>query len=204
MRTPTLLAPPVRAASLARGCAVVLAAAALLAAGGAHALDELRLDPPPAGKVPVGAPVDLGLALEFDDVTLGGGVSVSYDAAVLDLVSVSFDASLPDDPDFRCPTAGLPTSVPCPPSAAFLSFGTLAGLPTGVAVPVATLHFLAVGAGASDVLLAVANAFSDPVGSPLAVSLVGTRVAVPEPAAGLLLLAPLAALVARGGRRRRR
>lgn len=188
--------------SRSRAAALGLTLAILLAAGGARATDMLSLSPGLVN-VRVGNPVDLTLTLDFSDITLGGAVSVAYDATLLDLTSISFDPSLPDDPDFRCPTAGLPTSVGCPPNPTFVSFGTLAGLPTGQPVPVATLHFLALGAGTSDVTLSVSNAFSDVVGSPLPVSLGSAQIsALPEPSAGLLLLPAAATLL--WSRRRRR
>lgn len=193
--------PTPRTRSMGRLPVMVLAL--LLAATGADALNELRLDGP-SGGVGVGDPVDVTLSIAFTDVTLGGAVAVSYDAALLELLSVSFDPALPDDPDFRCPSAGLPTSVGCPSSPTFVSFGSLAGLPTGGPLAVATLHFLALAPGTGDVRPGVANAFSDTVGSPLGVSLVGARVAVPEPAAGLLALATGASLLLAARRRARR
>ncbi|MDX1648437.1 MAG: cohesin domain-containing protein [Myxococcota bacterium] len=181
-----------------------LAAALLLtlATGGAHALNELRLVAP-AAPVAVGDALDVALQLDFDETTLGGAVAVSYDASVLGLIGVTFDGALPDDPDFRCPSAGLPGSVSCPGTPGFVSFGTLAGLPTGQALAVATLGFTALAPGTSPLGLAVASPFSDPVGAPLGISRVGTSVqVVPEPAPALLAAGAVA--LAAGLRRRRR
>lgn len=188
-------------ATLAR--VLPLALALVLASGAARALNELRLEPSETAASP-GEDFELTLSLAFDETTVGGAVGVSYDPAVLDLRSVAFDAALPDDPDFRCPSAALPGSVACPADPGFVSFGSVDGLPTGGPLSVAELRLAALAPGTSAVDLALASPFADTAGVPLGVSLGGTAVrVVPEPSAAALVGTGLALLAFRRPRSER-
>lgn len=177
-----------------RLAALALALALPFVSGRADASNVLRLEPP-AAPIAVGDALDVTLALDFAQVTLGGAVALSYDASALELVDVAFDGALPDDPDFRCPSAGLPGSVACPGAPGFVSFGTLAGLPTGE-LAVASLRLVARAPGRSELGLRVASPFADAAGSPLDVSLAGASVrVVPEPGVGVLGAAGLLSLI---------
>lgn len=184
-----------------RLAALALALALPLAAAPAGALNVLRLEAP-GGPVAVGESLDVALALDFDEVTLGGAVTLAYEPTVLELLSVSFDAGLPDDPDFRCPGGGG-GPVSCPSEPGFVAFGGLDGLPAGSALPVATVRFRGLAPGTSALGLSEALPFSDEAGAALDVSFVGTSTrVVPEPALGLLLgVAALAAARRRPHRR---
>jgi len=133
--------------------------------------------------VAVGDSVQLTLGMSFDDVTLGGGVKLSFDDTVLDLSSITFSGALGDDPDFRCPTDPAASSpVSCPADSRFISFGTFEGLSGDRTVATIVLEALAPSSGAMAIDLLPDRAFSDSVGSPLAVSLSGASVVVvPEP-----------------------
>jgi len=166
----------------------------VVGAGPASALNILSLSTT-TPTVDVGDPVQLTLGMSFDEVTLGGGVRLSFDDTLLSLTSISFGGALGDDPDFRCPTAGGPVSCPADPN--FISFGGFAGLSGDRTVATIILQALAPTAGGTTIDLLADRAFSDNFGSPLTVSLTGTSVVVvPEPGTLALVGLGLASLTA--------
>jgi len=169
----------------------------VVGAGPASALNILSLSTT-TPTVDVGDPVQLTLGMSFDEVTLGGGVRLSFDDTLLSLTSISFGGALGDDPDFRCPSdAGASNPVACPSDPNFISFGGFAGLSGDRTVAMITLQALAPSGGATMIDLLPDRAFSDSVGSPLTVSLTGTSVVVtPEPGTVALLGLGVASLAA--------
>lgn len=128
----------------------------------------------------------LDLNMSFNDETVGGGIDLVFDSAVLALVEVVFDAGLGDDPEFRCPTdPAAANPVDCSLSGPdFVSFGGF--FPITGDRRVATLEFAAIATGTSAIDFDIALEFSDAVGQPLE---------VPEPAFGWAgVLATLAVL----------
>lgn len=168
----------------------------LLVGTPATALNILSLEPPSASAA-VGDPLELTLRMDFDDTTVGGGITLDYDSAVLALDSISFTGAIGDDPDFRCPTDPDATSpVPCPSDADFLSFGSFSGI-TGEGA-VATIAWDPVGPGTTAIDLLETNTFSSTMGSELDVTFEGaTATVVPEPGTLALLGVGVAALGAR-------
>ena len=125
------------------------------------------------------------LAMSFFDSTVGGDVFLAFDPSALSLSGVTFDPSLPDDPDFRCP--GLAN---CQPNQ--LAFGTLSEL-SGL-LDVLTLSFQALQPGTHAISLQN-DQFADGQGNQLPVQLFGSSVSVvPEPATSSLMALGLIAL----------
>jgi len=160
----------------------------VLGASPAKALNMLTLEASMATPR-VGASVSFRLAMSFDDVTVGGGVRLSFDEAFLRLDSVSFASGLADDPDFRCPTDPAASSpVSCPMDPNFLSFGGFAGLSGDRTVATIVFDALAPSGGPTRIDLLAERPFSSEVGTALDVSFAGTSVSVvPEPGVALLL-----------------
>lgn len=145
---------------------------------------------------------ELELAMSFDDLTVGGAFTLSFDPAVVELQpdGVVFAGGLGDDPTFRCPEQPE-TQIPCPQDPEFVSFGGQAGI-DGQRL-IATLHFRAIGEAGDSTLVSasLASPFSDGIGQPLAVEFSGAQVRiVPEPTVLALLLSGLTALA--GSQRR--
>jgi hypothetical protein len=183
-------------------CALLLGV--LVGASSAHALNDLALDPLLVTVAGPGLTAQLALELSFDDTTVGGGVTLSFDSTILSLVSISFDGALGDDADFRCPTQNLPGSVTCPAVPNFISFGDFGGIAGDRGV--ATVTFLALMQGVTPIDILPERPFGDDQGSALDVSYSSATVEVlPEPGnMALVGSLGLAGLVARSRRARRR
>ncbi len=178
------------ALALCRWVALALA----LAAGPAAAKNTIFLavagESSPLGTLTVwqGESVSLDLRLDFLDTTVGGGVSVLLDPALLQLDALTFGAALGDSPPLRCaPAAAAPPVAPCPGDPAALGFGSLAGLSGGRLV--ATLELTALANGTSSPGVALSSPFSDTTGEPLDV------VFVPEPGRLAMLAAGIGQLL---------
>lgn len=145
---------------------IAASALAITSATPALARNGLTLDAA-ALSVSEGESFTLQLAMDFADRSVGGGVHLEYDPAVVRLSGISFAPGLRDDPDLRCPgDAAAPAAVACP-DPGLMSFGSIDGLQG--AHPVAWLEFEALGPGSSPIRLRVAEPFSDPLGAPMAI-----------------------------------
>ncbi|MCS5635254.1 MAG: proprotein convertase P-domain-containing protein [Myxococcota bacterium] len=130
--------------------------------------------------VQVGQPFDVSVNAGFAETTVGGGVTLVYDHALLSFDSVAFVAG---DPDFRCPGS---SAITCPADPDYLSFGEVTGLPLVAAM--ATLTFTPLAAGTASIDLAPTTAFAGVGGAQLSVNLQGTSVTTNP--AGLPVLSP--------------
>ena len=130
--------------------------------------------------VQVGQSFEVSLDGSFTEATVGGGVSLVYDHALLSLDSVVFVAG---DPGFACPGS---TAIACPAAPDYVSFGDVVGLPP--ATTVASLTFTALEVGTASIQLAPTTAFAGVGGHDLAVNLQGISVTIGPP--GLPALSP--------------
>ena len=130
----------------------------------------------------------LDLYMSFEDVTVGGGITLDFDPGVLAFDDAVFDMMLGDDPLFRCPNTDPGVAITCALAGDdFVSFGGIGGF-TGELL-IATLQFTASAAGTSPISFTVTQTFSDATGTPLT---------VPEPAgASIVALLSVAFLRAR-------
>jgi len=156
-----------------------VAAGSLVCASVAAAQNSLVLQPS-SPVVEIGEPFEVTVSLSFSVISVGGGVTLAYNHALLSLDSVAFTGG---DPDFRCPAPG---GITCPADPDYLSFGDVSGLPLGGSV--ATLTFTPLGAGTLPISVQPTTAFGAVGGAELAVNLVGTSVT--SDVAGLPLLSP--------------
>lgn len=150
---------------------------------------------PTLQNVALGDTVSLQLSMDFtDDATLGGGIDLFYDDAVLQFVSFTFDAGLGDDAELQRQPDVLTGELDA------LAFGSFAGL-SGPSL-VGTLLFNTLTGGTVNFTLAqndtVAGGFySANSFEAQNVTFNGAAVnvsAVPLPAAGWLLLSGLGLL----------
>lgn len=162
-------------------------------------LSPLNFDP--AVATGIGDRPAAQLAISFTDDTLGGGVTIGFDPAVVRLAAILFDPGfMADDIDLRCPNdPSASNPVSCGGNPHLISFGNPGAIPAGV-YDIAEVVFEAVGAGNSALDLTVVQPFAGTSGA-LTVSTTGTSLLVPEPATACMLGAALALLA---GRRRRR
>jgi hypothetical protein len=186
---------PSRGSTGRRAC-WVLGALCLVVGTSAHAANSIvfsAADP----DVDIGESFTVGVNMDFSDETVGGGVILSWDPAVVSLVGVTMDPGLGDDVDLRCPSDPLASNpVPCPTGSDFVSFGTIAGLTGQHAV--ADLEFSAVGPGVTNIVANASSPFSDGVGSPLSVSFAAAMIqssVAAIPVLGTVALALLALLL---------
>lgn len=173
---------------------LVTGAALWALACGAQAANQVVLSPG-ASTLQPGQTIELTLSgADFDSLTLGGGVSLQWNPAVLDLVSVNVDAA---NWEFARSGGLLDAASGTLSELYFASFNGRSG-----SFNIASLRFVADGPGVSDVTLSGAPAFpfSDEMGEVMAIDFSGARLtvsAVPEPASALLLLAGLCGLARR-------
>lgn len=108
---------------------------------------------PVAQDIQPGSQVALELRMDFsDDPTLGGGLDVFYNPAVLNFVKFEFAPAFPTDPFFSSPGgAGAPTLLPGQVKG--IGFGRF-DTPLAGPYQVGTLTFAAMGAGTTDITLA--------------------------------------------------
>lgn len=157
---------------------------------------------PADSEVAVGELFSLMTLMDFEDTTVGGGMTLtlnSSDGGEIEFLSFNLDplGDLGDDPDFRCP--GGPLACPADPH--FLSFGSFAGI-TGQHT-VAELVFEALSPGVVDVSFDITSPFADTLGGALDVTIIGASVTVvPEPGTLSMLALGLLSLVRTGYRRR--
>ena len=144
-----------------------LAWAALLGSSTAAAQNTLVLAAA-SQTVAVGQSFEVAVGASFSEASVGGGVTLVYDHALLALDAVAFSAG---DPDFRCPGSAV---IACPADPDYLSLGDVSGLP--LTANLATLTFTALGAGEASIGLAPATAFGAIGGAELAVTFQGTSV----------------------------
>jgi hypothetical protein len=172
--------------------------AVLLIGGNASAANVLRFLPDQQTVDASAGSVQVDLQMEFDDTTLGGGIQLAFDDAILGLPTITFDAALGDDADFRCP---LDTNPTCPSDPLFASWGTFGGLTGAKTVLSLVLPLLA--EGSTQLSASIVNEFSDSGGTPLDVTIVPAAITVvPEPSTGLLLALGLTGLALPGRRSR--
>jgi hypothetical protein len=195
--------------------ASVLAAAALLGTSYGAEAHVISLDPI-IQKVSLGDTFEVDINMAFSEATLGGAFDLFYDPAHVEFVSFSFDDFFYNnvsDPAFdhapdNCFTDGAPFGG-CDvgdPELNAIGFGNFDGISGSYLV--GTIVFRAVGAGASDLTMAVNDApfegfFSAETGLPMDVLYNSAKVdinAVPVPAAAWLLTTALGLL---GTRRKR-
>ena len=140
---------------------------ALLTGGVAAAQNSLALASA-SPEVVTGESFEVSLEANLTTATVGGGVTLVYDPALLSLNSVAFTAG---DPDFQCPGSLV---IACPADAHYLSWGDVAGL-SGV-VGIATLNFTSLEAGTAAIGLQPATAFGAVGGGEVPVTLLGTSI----------------------------
>jgi hypothetical protein len=149
---------------------LVIASATPALARNALTLDTAAL------RVAPGDSFALQLGLEFDTRSVGGGVHLRYDPAVVKLAGITFESGLGDDLELRCPSDPAASAPVACPDAGLLSFGSIDGL-RGVR-PVARLQFRAVGPGSSRIELEALERFSNVRGAALAVEMPASTVEV--------------------------
>lgn len=105
--------------------------------------------------------IALDLQIDFAEITLGGGVEVSYDATRLEFVSFTFSG----DPNFGLtgPADGDPTQ-PIEIGAGWAIFGPPGGV-TGLHT-IGTFRFRAIGSGSAAISTAASPTFPGPFFSP--------------------------------------
>ena len=158
---------------------VVAALFALATGGVAAAQNSLALEAA-AAQVAVGQPFEVSLEANFSTASVGGGVALVYDPALLSLNTVVFTAG---DPDFQCPGSLV---ITCPADPNYLSWGDVAGF-AGV-IGVATLNFTSLEAGTASIGLQPATAFGAVGGGEVPVTLLGTSIT--SDATALPILSP--------------
>jgi hypothetical protein len=175
--------------------ASLLAATAVLALGAVHAA-EVSLQAP--DQVTVGELFVVTMSGSDFEPIVGGGADLSFSAGLLELVSIEFDPmwSFITSPGEIDNSAGTVTGL------YFNLFGEASG-----DFPIATLQFMALGAGAAAVDATGSSMFpfGSVLGQAVPVQFYGDSVAVspvPEPAAWMLLAGGLA-LVGRAAASRR-
>jgi hypothetical protein len=196
--------PGLSSARRAAGCWIA-AFVLLLSAPGPAAADNilgLSADDPP---VPISTEFSITLSMDFDEPLIGAGVDVLFDPSLVELVSVSFDATLGDDPTLRllCPSSDPACALFSVPHSVTLGWGSFSGL-AGTHV-VATAVFRGIAAGDAHFLIQESDGlggvvpFDPPFAS--APALENTTVTiVPEPGVGVLLLWGLVCLGRAGAR----
>jgi len=182
-------------------CFYFLAATALARAAFAENAITLRT---PQEPVPVGGIVEIELAMDFDDPTIGGGFQVEFDPEALELVDFRFDRALGDDPRYRCTEATPRCAARHGAHRAPIGFGRFDGL--SGARPIGRLRLRGRAPGTSPVALVplpTTGGFVDLAGEGLAVDADADGiVVVPEPGMTALLAAGGAGLAWRSRRAR--
>lgn len=208
--------PLLRSASRARRPAHFLGLSLLLtvlAAAEATAQNTVELLPTQV-TVPPGATVVLDLAVDFAEPSLGGGVVVDFDPALLGFVGFDWDPGAPDDPALRlvCPSAD-PACVDFAGPGVLIGFAvdTISFPAISGAHVLGTLELQALSAGTAPVSLSEDDSVAGPlvgVGSFQAPSLGGATVTIATPSvpalhgpAAALLVASLSLAGARLSRR---
>jgi hypothetical protein len=195
--------------------ASVLAAATLLGMSYGSEAHVISLDPI-GQKVSLGDTFEVDINMFFSEATLGGAFDLFYDSTQVEFVSFAFDDFFYNnvsDPAFdhapdNCFTDGAPFGG-CDvggPELNAIGFGNFDGISGSYLV--GTIVFRAVGAGTSDLTMAVNDApfegfFSAETGLPMDVLYNSAKVVinpVPAPAAAWLLMTALGLL---GARRKR-
>ena len=184
-----------------------IAALVMFSASQAAALNLIELTPT-TQNVTVGDQVNISLSMNFDDVTTGGGLEVSYDSLGLSFVSFSFDPAYGGFAGFEMAPADAYSANPFSIGFGFFT----AGPPYGVSGQnvIGTLVFEALAAGVgttSTVSTSASNVIPGPFYGPLdsnplvvtyssAQVLVSSSAPIPEPSTALLLLVGLTGLSA--------
>jgi hypothetical protein len=127
-------------------------------------------------RVAEGESFALQLGLELDTRSVGGGIHLRYDPAVVKLAGIAFEPGLGDDLDLRCPSEPAASAPVACPDPGLISFGSIDGL-RGVR-PVARLEFQAIGAGSSRIELEAVERFSNIRGAALALEMPESAVEV--------------------------
>jgi hypothetical protein len=176
---------------------------ALLVGGAAQAQNAITLTPTGAS-AQVGGEVELELALQASDSTLGGGIRIHYDSSRLRFERFLFDPGLGADPQLQLqPVGGSDDEV------LLVAFGHYDGLSGSRTI--GTLTFAAIAEGIASFSTEAdgfeAGPFVDDAGAPLSFSYGGAAVAIAAAVPGMgpaaLLLTSLLLIAAVGylGRR---
>jgi hypothetical protein len=181
-----------------------IAALVILSASQAAALNSIELSPT-TQSVTVGDQVNISLNMNFDDLTTGGGLEVSYDALALSFVSFSFDVGFGGNFGLSAPTDGDQAN-PFTIGFGFFSMAPPYGANGQHLIGTLVFEALAPGigtisTGASSFIPGPFYGPADPM-NPLVVEFGSTQVMVaspapiPEPSTALLLLVGLTGLSA--------